>query len=239
MILPDIEVVIQYSIPRDVSTALQRGGHGGCRKTSCAIFLIIFEPWVTEINLSVLNLTVTDPDHPTVVKLSKTSNKKERTGMGMIKIIQSTECLRGAFAQYLGDETPDGESLTSRRTFTHGNAQLYSIQHRGVAIDIQIPISISATSSKVVCFIKMLKLVLCSMVLETNWIESKFFPHKKGSVRAGRSIAHQTNANRWLHGLSFGGTRSMPIIRWHLFYLFPLFSTMQALIPFRNFILIT
>jgi len=113
--ISDIEVVIQYGVPRDVPTALQRGGHGGRSKTGQAIFLIMYEPWVMDIDLSVVDVTlaVSDPDHPTVAKLSKTSNKKERTGMAMIKIIQSKDCPRGMYAQYLGDESPDGKSLAS------------------------------------------------------------------------------------------------------------------------------
>jgi len=112
--IPDIEAVIQYGIPRDVPTALRRGGRSGRSKTGQAIFLIMYEPWVMDVDLSVVDFTVSDPDHPIVMKLSKTSNKQERTGMAMIKIIQSKGCLRNAYAQYLEDTSPDGKSFTSQ-----------------------------------------------------------------------------------------------------------------------------
>ena len=112
--IPDIEAVVQYGIPRDVPTALQRGGRGGRNKTGQAVFLIMYESWVMDVDVSesaVTNLSASDPDHPIVAKLSKISNKQERTGIAMTKIIQSKECLRQMYAQYLGDETADGISL--------------------------------------------------------------------------------------------------------------------------------
>jgi hypothetical protein len=88
---------------------LQRGGRGGRNKTGQAIFLIMYEPWVKDINLSALDFTPSDPDHPNVAKLSKTSKKQERTGIAMIKILQCDDCLRDMFAQYLADDTPEGK----------------------------------------------------------------------------------------------------------------------------------
>jgi superfamily II DNA helicase RecQ len=104
-------VVIQYGVPRDVPTTLQRGGRGGRTKSARAIYLIMYEPWVTKIDLSTIAVSSSDPDHPIVEKLSKTSSKQERTGIAMVKIIQSTECPRKMFADYPGDKTPDGTIL--------------------------------------------------------------------------------------------------------------------------------
>jgi hypothetical protein len=73
----------------------------------------MYEPWVMNIDLSSIPTTpssLSDPDHPTVEKLSKTSTKQQRTGIAMITLIQSIkECPRKFFANYLGDTTPDGE----------------------------------------------------------------------------------------------------------------------------------
>lgn len=103
-------MVIQYGVARDVPTTLQRGGLAGrSGKPAQAIYLIMYEPWVINIDLSTINFGVSDPDHPTVEKLSKTSTKQERTGMAMVKIIQSPDCLRKLYADYLGDKTPNGK----------------------------------------------------------------------------------------------------------------------------------
>lgn len=62
------------------------------------------------IDLSTIKFTVTDPDHPNVEKLGKNSTKQARTGIAMIKIVQSAadDCLRGMFTDYLGDKALDG-----------------------------------------------------------------------------------------------------------------------------------
>ena len=53
--------------------------------------------------------TISDPDHPTVPKLSDHPTKKERTGVAMIKIIQSEDkCLRKLYASFLKDRASDG-----------------------------------------------------------------------------------------------------------------------------------
>jgi hypothetical protein len=60
------------------------------------------------IDLSTIQFTITDPDHPNVEKLGKNSTKQARTGIAMVKIIQSANCFRGMFADYLGDKALDG-----------------------------------------------------------------------------------------------------------------------------------
>ena len=104
-------MVIQYGVSRGVPTTLQRGGRGGRNETGQAIFLIMYEPWVMNIDLSAIDFSVFDPDHPNVTKLNKFSNKQERTGIAMVKIVQSEgkECLRRMNAQYLADNTLDGK----------------------------------------------------------------------------------------------------------------------------------
>lgn len=100
--------VIQYGIPRDVPTTLQRGGRGGRTKSAQALFLIMYEPWLSKIDLSTISFSISDPDHPNVEQLCKNSTKQARTGIAIIKILQSTHCLRKMFVDYLGDEASDG-----------------------------------------------------------------------------------------------------------------------------------
>lgn len=74
------------------------------------MFLIMYESWVKSIDLTAIEVdTVSDPDHPTVPKLSVHPTKKERSGIAMIKIIQlENECLRKLYASYLNDTASDG-----------------------------------------------------------------------------------------------------------------------------------
>ncbi|KAF9525193.1 P-loop containing nucleoside triphosphate hydrolase protein [Crepidotus variabilis] len=112
----DIEVVIQYGITRDVPTTLQRGGRGGRNSSSHAIFLILYEPWVLDINTSsLLDLSLIDPDYPNAGKLDKSSSKVARTGIAMIRMVQSTDCcIRTMWADYLGDKTPSALLFTAQ-----------------------------------------------------------------------------------------------------------------------------
>ncbi|KAF9555907.1 hypothetical protein CPC08DRAFT_642227 [Agrocybe pediades] len=108
--ISDIEVVIQYGITRDVPTTLQRGGRGGRTASVKAIFLIMYEPWVMNIELTDDPVQYTsDPDYPNGGELGKHSTKNARTGTAMVKLIQSTEtCIRKFWAEYLNDTSPAG-----------------------------------------------------------------------------------------------------------------------------------
>ena len=107
--IPDIEIVVQYGISRDVPTTLQRGGRSG-RGSKDALFLIMYESWVDKIDLlEILFNHDLDPDHPNVKELSQHSNKRAQLGLAMIKIIQLDEtCLRLLFAVYLSDQSLQG-----------------------------------------------------------------------------------------------------------------------------------
>jgi len=43
----------------------------------------MYEPWALNIDLSIINFNVSDPDHPNVEKLTKISTKQARTGIVM------------------------------------------------------------------------------------------------------------------------------------------------------------
>lgn len=113
LVIPDIEVVIQYGISRDVPTTFQRGGRGG-RGSKDALFLIMYEPWVNEIDLTEIDFHVdSDPDHPITRELPLHSTKQARLGLAMIKFIQFEVCLRLLFAVYLEDQSLEGLSISS------------------------------------------------------------------------------------------------------------------------------
>ncbi|KAN0135294.1 hypothetical protein V8E53_006859 [Lactarius tabidus] len=99
-----------------VPTALQRGGQGGHSPTSKAIFLLMYEPWVKTIDLAAVEVdTASDPDHPTVPKLTDRLKKKEHSRVTMIKIIQlEHECLCKLYVSYLRDTAPNAHHFTAR-----------------------------------------------------------------------------------------------------------------------------
>jgi hypothetical protein len=89
----------------------------------------MYESWVKNIDLSTIQFTATDPDHPNVEKLGKNSTKQARTGIAMIKIVQSADdCLRGMFTDYLGDKALDGTSPNLLIVITF-NLQLAAALH--------------------------------------------------------------------------------------------------------------
>ncbi|KAF8233528.1 hypothetical protein L208DRAFT_1266270, partial [Tricholoma matsutake] len=50
-----IEGDIQYGICTEVPEMFQHGGHGGPDSDGFAFFLIMFEPWVAEVNITTIN----------------------------------------------------------------------------------------------------------------------------------------------------------------------------------------
>ncbi|KAF8985491.1 P-loop containing nucleoside triphosphate hydrolase protein, partial [Cyathus striatus] len=110
--ISDITVVIQYGMPCDIPTCLQRAGHCGRDGTSESIFVLLHEAWTKEVDLSaalkVTNLTgldKTDPDRPHTGTLTIKSTKQECIGIGMLKIVQnsSDHCIRSMLADVNND----------------------------------------------------------------------------------------------------------------------------------------
>jgi superfamily II DNA/RNA helicase len=108
--IADIETVVQYGITQDVPTTLQRGGRGGRTPSTEALFLIMYEPWVLDIDLLNLEENSSDPDFPYAGKLTKYSTKPAQTGVAMVRVVESKElCIRGFWADYLKDDSSTGE----------------------------------------------------------------------------------------------------------------------------------
>lgn len=108
-----MEVVIQYGIVQKQTDGWQRAGRAGRTPGMWAIFLILYEPWVLDIDLSEILETLNDPDQP-VGKITKFSSKQARTGVESIRMIQLDICLRRLQAKYLDDKTPEGEHYIYR-----------------------------------------------------------------------------------------------------------------------------
>lgn len=104
----DIELVIQYGLLHGVPSALQRGGRGGHDFAQESMFLIMYESWALTVNLADVPAMPPDPDQP-LDTLTKYSTKLAQSSVAVLRIIQSTDCLRKSFADYLADKLPDGQ----------------------------------------------------------------------------------------------------------------------------------
>ena len=119
-------MVVQYGIPREVPTTLQRGGRGGRGGRNSqinALFLIMFEMWAIATHPDPSIDFTSDPDHPNVVTLGPHSTKQARTGGAILDVVQCTEtCMRLMFANYLADNSPDGTKVFIWALFDNTNS---------------------------------------------------------------------------------------------------------------------
>lgn len=77
-----IQLVVQYGMTQDVPLLLQRGGQAGCSTLAVALFLIMFEPWVLNIDLSNVTTQISEnPDHP-ITDTLETNAKKSSYWLG-------------------------------------------------------------------------------------------------------------------------------------------------------------
>jgi superfamily II DNA/RNA helicase len=104
--------VIQYGICADQCDNIQRGGRTGRDLNDWGLFLMMFEDWVDEVDISEVPAEELDedPDRPFELTYKKYPTKLERTGIHSIQTLQSSNknCLRKIFAEYLNDSTSTG-----------------------------------------------------------------------------------------------------------------------------------
>jgi hypothetical protein len=105
-----IGVVIQYGIVNNPTEGIQRGGRGGRDSETDALFLMMYEPWVLDLDLSGIDPMdlEDDPDRPFQCTTKKQPLKKERTGVASISMVQSSTCIRQFSANYLKDQAANG-----------------------------------------------------------------------------------------------------------------------------------
>jgi superfamily II DNA helicase RecQ len=120
----DIRIGIQYGVPSSIPTLDQRKGRIGRNSDNAAIFLLMYEDWVTKIDLPQTSADVQDPDQPFVMlkntstgnTLNKRSSKKDRVALAVLELVLlregiSKRCTRKFLARYMGDTSLQGNLL--------------------------------------------------------------------------------------------------------------------------------
>lgn len=101
-------------LPASLLVALQRAGRV-LRRGGLGLFVVFFEPWASDISLAEFTTgNLQDPDRPRS-SLTSTSRKPERASYASVAFVQGRSCLRKQFADYLDDQSPDGEPLLTLR----------------------------------------------------------------------------------------------------------------------------
>ncbi|KAF6766019.1 P-loop containing nucleoside triphosphate hydrolase protein [Ephemerocybe angulata] len=116
---PDVDIVILVGYPSSLAELLQRGGRCGRAPGSTGLFLVLFEPWIHEIELKEFDTgyNSSNPDR-TRAALTKNSSKKDRVVRSAVLCAQSTSCLRKLFAEGLGDTTQNATEFTAQHCCT-------------------------------------------------------------------------------------------------------------------------
>ena len=97
----------------------QRGGRCGRDGVTPSIYLIMYESWTSNVDLSAaldeeekLNGNL-DPDRPICGKITDKTKKRDRTGVSMLKLVQQPhKCIRKVFADSNDDTASDGLFLS-------------------------------------------------------------------------------------------------------------------------------
>ncbi|KAK1223963.1 hypothetical protein PQX77_013151 [Marasmius sp. AFHP31] len=139
---PDVDIVVNVDIPPDVPEALQRGGRVVRSSGKIGLFLILYEEWVLDIDLSEFfeehkGLESSDPDRPRR-PLTDKSTRYDRAPYSMVNLIQDDPlCLRKFFAEYLGDISPTALSFAHTCCHRHEGFDLQKWVPGPVGFDSQ------------------------------------------------------------------------------------------------------
>ncbi|KII83572.1 hypothetical protein PLICRDRAFT_119303, partial [Plicaturopsis crispa FD-325 SS-3] len=124
--IPGIERVLQYGLTTNGTDSVQRAGRGGRDSTTCALFLVMAEPWAYDIEIEADDEDP-DPDKPHMPK-PKDGNrsKQDRIGRASLAYVQSSGCLRQFWASYLSDHSETGKQISPSFIITNGLHLIYS-----------------------------------------------------------------------------------------------------------------
>lgn len=108
MDVENIDAVVDYGVPQNKLTGLQRAGRCG-RRGQKSVYLLMAEPWAYTASLESVDPDSKDPDRPISGRLVKNSKKPARAGLAMIQYVRSKICLREMIRRYLADKSGDGK----------------------------------------------------------------------------------------------------------------------------------
>jgi superfamily II DNA helicase RecQ len=112
----------QYGIPTNIPTFVQRSGRIGRDTDDPAIFLLMYEEWVTSIKLPERSKDLQDPDKPLLIPDAQrkkstpdhSSSKRNRASIAVLELVLlhagvPKGCVRRFLADYSNDFTPEGK----------------------------------------------------------------------------------------------------------------------------------
>ncbi|KAF7334003.1 Werner syndrome ATP-dependent helicase [Mycena venus] len=114
--VPEIDGVINYSLPEKVTMRFQWEGRAGRSTTHDAFALTMIEPWVFDMDLSNAVDDKDDPDQPLLHEGLKKRNprKQERIGTASVHLARCLGCKREAYAQFFEDDSEEALEFTCR-----------------------------------------------------------------------------------------------------------------------------
>jgi hypothetical protein len=107
---PNVKVVCTTGLPSTIVDALQRGGRA-IRIVSVdpALFVVFYEPWALGINEEEYTYgSPEDPDRPRKEQ-KETSPRRDRAPLSSLRLVQTPDCLRAFYANYLADNASEGK----------------------------------------------------------------------------------------------------------------------------------
>ena len=107
---PNVKIVCTAGLPSTIVDALQRAGRAiRIMSVDPALFVVFYESWTLEIKKEEYTYgSPEDPDRPRKEQ-KETSPRRDRAPLSSLLLVQTIDCLRAFFANYLGDNAPEGK----------------------------------------------------------------------------------------------------------------------------------